>query len=91
MIGSTSRVEVSVPPRKTMDPLNGFERLCSVPKRIDVNVHFVHHAHEEAAHLSIGFLEVVEVLAALNSTATPSQHDHREFGGVVMPSLHGGA
>ena len=55
-----------------------------------MDVHLVHHAEEEARHLTVGFAEVVQVLAALDSASSSTKHHHRQLGGVVVAGQHAG-
>ena len=47
-----------------------------ITELVDVNLHLVHHAQKQAAHLPVILAEIVEILTALNSTTpSPKQHD----------------
>ena len=55
-----------------------------------MDVHLVHHAEEEARHLTVGIAEVVQVLAALDSASAPTEHHHWQLGRVVVAGQHTG-
>ena len=48
-----------------------------VSKLLNLNAHVVHHAEEQAAHLAVFVVGVVQVLATLNSSAGPANHHDR--------------
>lgn len=47
-----------------------------ITKLVDMNIHLVHHAQKQAAHLPIIFAEVVKILPPLDSaTPAPKKND----------------
>jgi len=51
------------------------------------DVHFVHHAQEQA----VGVIETIQIATGLGLTTTSTKHHHRQLRGVIMASEYAGA
>tara|TARA_B110000116_G_C16575663_1_gene463933 strand:- start:307 stop:555 length:249 start_codon:yes stop_codon:yes gene_type:complete len=50
------------------------------------DVHFVHHAQEQA----VGVIETIQIATGLGLTTTSTKHHHRQLRDVIMASEYAG-